>query len=105
MVGRDRPDRADGAVVEVRGVTDAKPKSRKVAWVVLVVVMALAGGSLIFLSTRYTDWEPQHDGWVMTIPEFSKIRRQKLPWLPGPDTQVVGIGLQEYRALHERPTQ
>ena len=73
-------------------------KSRKLALVVLgMVVVALLGMGLRF-SSLYSDWEPRV-GFVGRTPLYWKLRKQRLPWLPGSDRESAEISEEEWVEL------
>ena len=78
-------------------------KSRKLAWVVLgVVVLALIAG-FIQLSFVYTRWRPSEVGIGLGYGiHFYKSRKQVLPWLPGRDCIDEEITEDEWDALHRK---
>ncbi len=79
-------------------------KSRKLAWVVLgvVVVAILAMG--LKLSSLYSDWEPSGLGIDHTggTTQHWKISEQRFPWLPGSDRVRVEISKEEWVELSDR---
>ena len=85
------------------------PRNRKLAWVVLGVVVVGTVVLLVQISCLYSPWEPSH---VSTISMFSRmeydrywvVRYQRYSWLPGPDTQRSEVTKVEYAELLAEPS-
>ena len=67
-------------------------KSRKLAWVVMGVVVLAAIGFFVWLSSLYSSWEPTTER-VLSLGRIhfyhAKVRHQRFSWLPGPDLELV----------------
>ena len=69
-------------------------KSRKLAWVVLGVVVLAVVGMLVFLSSLYGPWKHAENfgdaihGEILIV---SMERKQRFAWLPGAPTDVRTI--------------
>ena len=81
-------------------------RSRKLAWVVLGVVVLGTVGFFAWLSTLYSPWEPggeilqlTWDGQPCGISR-AKVCHQRFPWLPGQDRVLVEVSEEEFLALH-----
>ncbi len=82
-------------------------KSRKLAWVVLGVVVVGSVVLLVQLSSLYSPWHPLIivDLDAPGYTACSKKRYQHYPWLPGADEVSVRIEAEEYWMLVERAKQ
>ncbi len=89
-------------------------KSRKLAWVVLGVVVLGSVALSVQLSCLYSPWRyvlpagggewleantRVYDGRPGPFPGWI-VRHQRYPWLPGPDRQARKVTEEEYTELH-----
>ncbi len=84
-------------------------ESRKLAWVVLGVVVLGSVVLLVQLSSIYSPWQKprlwvEGTSWIegSRNPYYYKQRYQRYPWLPGADEVSVGIEKEEFLMLEER---
>ena len=86
-------------------------KSRKLAWVVLGVVVLGALGMVVFLASLYGPWHYANDQYVevvLTMGEDGQLyakkqREQRIPWLPGADVDIQIRTVSEWRRLGVLP--
>ncbi len=84
-------------------------KSRKLAWVVLGVVVVGTVVLLVQLSSIYSPWQKPRlwvygASWIEGSGNtyYYKQRYQRYPWLPGADEVSVRIKKEEFLMLEER---
>ncbi len=99
-------------------------KSRKLAWVVLGVVVSVSVGFFVWLSILYSPWDlttyGSHDGRLGTMrwshslmgqnnnfrsTWYGKTRHQRFRWMPGEDVVSILITHEEWLELKMRAKQ
>ena len=78
-------------------------KSRKLAWLVLGVVVVGVVALSVQLSCLYSPWRyvspAEGVEWLEAFPGWI-VRYQRYAWLPGPDRQQRKVTVEEYTELH-----